>query len=188
MSTSFLFGRSSGPSLCSGSRHGFQCLWLLPWWGCSTARTHQELSSRHPERFRLEAGTIASIVFHDCHNITAVGTGPANMLSAVREPPACGGGLIAVQDGQVPAKLELPIAGLLSPLLADKLAPKIQHMKRTLNQLGLAGVNPLLCVATLALPVMPRVKTPTRVWWMWKRSSWCPSFSIDELPFYLVEP
>lgn len=108
--------------------------------------------------FGLTRGAIASTVSHDCHNLTVVGTSAADMLMAVRELAACGGGLTCVRDGQVLAKLELPIAGLLSPLTAEELAPKIQHMKRTLNQLGLAGVNPLLRVATLALPVVPRAK------------------------------
>lgn len=108
--------------------------------------------------FGLTKGAIASTVSHDCHNLTVVGVSAADMLLAARVLVECGGGIACVAGGEVLAKLELPVAGLMSTLPAEELAPIIQHMKDTMRQLGLTGADPLLRVATLTLPVIPRAK------------------------------
>ncbi|MGI5838927.1 MAG: adenine deaminase [bacterium] len=108
--------------------------------------------------FGLTEGAIASTVSHDCHNLTVVGTSASDMLLAARTLAQCGGGLVCVRDGHVQALIKLPIAGLLSPLPAEKLAPSVQSMKEVMRSMGLAGANPLLRVATLTLAVVPKAK------------------------------
>jgi len=64
--------------------------------------------------FGLKRGALASSVAHDSHNIIVVGTNDWDMLTAAQEIETMRGGLVAVDHGQVKARLPLPIAGLMS--------------------------------------------------------------------------
>jgi adenine deaminase len=106
----------------------------------------------------LKRGAIASTVSHDCHNLTVIGREPEDMALAAGELARSGGGIVCVAEGKVLAKVELPIAGLMSPLTVEELAPLTSHLKQTIKDLGLLGDYPLLRVATFALAVIPEVK------------------------------
>lgn len=106
----------------------------------------------------ITQGAIASTVSHDCHNLTVVGRDPEDMALAAQELAKCGGGIICVAEGKVLAKVELPIAGLMSPKGVEELAQETAHLKETIKSLGLRGEYPLLRVATFALAVIPEVK------------------------------
>lgn len=107
----------------------------------------------------IRKGANASTVSHDSHNLTIVYDTPENALACVRELERTGGGLTAVVDGKVINTLPLPIAGLMSTLPAEELAQQANVMKQAMRELGLVEVeNPLLRIATLALPVIPEVK------------------------------
>jgi adenine deaminase len=83
---------------------------------------------------------------------------PEEALTACQALVETGGGLCYADNGEVTALLELPIAGLLSPLPVEKLAPRVAELKNTMNDMGLGGENPLLRVATLTLAVIPEAK------------------------------
>jgi adenine deaminase len=106
----------------------------------------------------ISKGAIASTVSHDCHNLTIVGRDPEDMAMAAQELVKSGGGIVCVADGKVLAKVELPIAGLMSTKSVEELAPETSHLKETIKGLGLEGQYPLLRVATFALAVIPEVK------------------------------
>ncbi len=108
--------------------------------------------------FGITRGAVASTVSHDSHNLAIVGTNPEDMLLAAQTLARCGGGIVAVADGQVLALVELPIAGLLSPLTAEDLAPAIDQLKDACLALGIRGQNPMLTIATTALIVIPEVR------------------------------
>ena len=59
-------------------------------------------------------GAFGTTVSHDSHNLTLFGADPRDMAVAARALIACGGGMVAVQDGAVAALLPLPVAGLVS--------------------------------------------------------------------------
>ena len=108
--------------------------------------------------FGLRHGAVASTVSHDAHNLSIVGTNPDDMLLAARTLAACGGGIVAVAGGDVLALVELPIAGLLSPLPAAELAPRIDRLKKVCRELGVRGENPMLTIVLTALIVIPSVR------------------------------
>lgn len=109
--------------------------------------------------FGIHSGALASTVSHDCHNLTIVFDDPKNALIAANALIQCGGGMCAVQDGNILHTLELPVAGLISLKPAELLAIDNAKMKEANRTLGLVNMeNPLLRIVTLALPVIPEVK------------------------------
>ncbi len=104
-------------------------------------------------------GAIASTVSHDCHNIVVVYEKPEDALIAVQQLKLQGGGMCDVLDGEILATLPLPIGGLLSKLEASDLAKCSTAMKEANRKLGMTAMeNPLLRIATLALPVIPEAR------------------------------
>ncbi len=68
------------------------------------------------------SGAIATTVSHDTHNLVVFGTDPAEMAFAANTVIASGGGIAVVQGTQIRGVIELPIAGILSPLPAVEVA------------------------------------------------------------------
>jgi adenine deaminase len=108
----------------------------------------------------LKHGAIATSVAHDAHNIIVAGKTAADMLHAVRELEASGGGIVLVDAQQVLAKVELPVAGLMSL----KSVPEVAGEMRQLNQAAVsAGIPsrfgpPAMILSGLALIVIPEVR------------------------------
>lgn len=108
--------------------------------------------------FGSKFGTVAGTVSHDCHNLTIVYSTAEEARIAAEELIGTGGGITCVKHGKVLGTLPLPICGLMSPLPCRELAEKISVMKNSLRGLGITSPNPLLRIATLALPVIPEAK------------------------------
>jgi len=110
----------------------------------------------------LAHGALASSVAHDAHNIVVVGVDDADMAFAVTRLAEIGGGIVAVEGGQVRAELALVVAGLL----AD--APLAEVIERSLacndaaRALGWSGATPFLTLSFLALSVIPSLKITDR--------------------------
>lgn len=60
-------------------------------------------------------GAVATTYSHDSHNLAVLGRDPKDMCAAANALIECGGGIAVAKDGKVIAKVELPIAGVLSP-------------------------------------------------------------------------
>lgn len=106
----------------------------------------------------LRRGTLASTVAHDSHNIIITGHRPADMLLAVQELQKCGGGIIAVDEGQVLGKVELPLAGLMSLKPVAELAVDMKALNETVQSLGIDHRARALATSGLALTVIPKVR------------------------------
>ena len=61
-------------------------------------------------------------------------------------------------DGKVTGTLKLSVGGLMSPDSPQETAKQITSIKKALHDIGLDLENPLLRIATLALPVIPEYK------------------------------
>ena len=105
--------------------------------------------------FNLKYGCIASTISHDSHNMTLVYRDPNDAYVAAKELERVGGGMCFVENGEVKYTLELPIAGLMSPLPVRELAPKIEEMNKWTSYAGENSM--LLAIAILALPVRPGI-------------------------------
>ncbi|MEL7648928.1 MAG: adenine deaminase [Sedimentibacter sp.] len=109
--------------------------------------------------FGTHFGAVGSTVSHDSHNLTIVYDNPENAFEVARSIMEGGGGISCAKDGKVLETLALPIGGLMSHKSCSLLAEDADRMKRALRTLGLTQKeNPLLRIATLALPVIPKVK------------------------------
>lgn len=107
----------------------------------------------------LLRGAFASTVSHDSHNLVVVYRDPAEALLAAQTVIAQHGGMAAVENHHLMSALPLPVGGLMADIPAETMAHLAQSMKTALRQLGITEPeNPLLRMAMIALPVIPRLK------------------------------
>ncbi|TYL06728.1 Adenine deaminase [Moorella thermoacetica] len=112
--------------------------------------------------FGFKAGAVASTVAHDSHNLLIVGMNDADMALAGNTLAGCGGGMVAVRDGQVLALLPLPIAGLMSDRPVEEVAARLAAVHRAWQELGCRLVSPFMTMALLSLPVLPELRLTNR--------------------------
>ena len=108
--------------------------------------------------FGLKSGAIASTVAHDSHNMIVIGTNDDDMLKAIKELVKSQGGKVIVNNGEVVAKLELPIAGLMSEQSAQYVIQKAEELKQGEKIVGCALDEPFMTMAFLSLSVIPELK------------------------------
>jgi adenine deaminase len=109
--------------------------------------------------FGTNIGTIGSTVSHDSHNLTIVYDNYKNAYLAAKDLIKIGGGLCCAVEGELVEHLALPIGGLMSNKPCREIAKEASKMKQALRDIGLTEIdNPLLRIATLALPVIPNAK------------------------------
>jgi len=108
--------------------------------------------------FGLERGALASTVAHDAHNIVVVGMNDQDMARAVERLAEVGGGIVAVDEGEVLAELPLPVAGLLADLPLAEVIERSSACGAAAEKLGCRGATPFLTMSFLALSVIPSLK------------------------------
>ncbi|HEX8227822.1 MAG TPA: adenine deaminase [Chloroflexia bacterium] len=108
--------------------------------------------------FNLRSGALASSVAHDSHNIVVVGTSDRDMLLAAQAVIEMGGGLCAARDGEVLARLALPVAGLMSDQPLARVRDALLVLLEKAKAMGCPLSNPYMAMAFLALPVIPALK------------------------------
>lgn len=113
--------------------------------------------------FGLKKGAIASSVSHDSHNLIVVGTSEEEMAFIANVCIEMGGGLAVGSEGQVLAKLELPIGGLMSNEEAAVVADKNEEVRKAVHTLGAPkDIEPFMNLAFVSLPVIPHLKLTTK--------------------------
>ncbi|MCL4490188.1 MAG: adenine deaminase [Chloroflexi bacterium] len=110
----------------------------------------------------LHRGAIGSSVAHDSHNIIVAGMNDDDLMTAARAIAAMQGGLVAVLDGQVLARVPLPIAGLMSDQPIERVREMMDQLVDTARDLGTELHAPFMALAFLALPVIPELKLTDR--------------------------
>jgi adenine deaminase len=106
----------------------------------------------------LKRGALASSVAHDAHNIVVVGVDDADMAQAVDRLAEIGGGIVAVDGGEVTAELPLVVAGLLADMPLAEVIERSLACNDAARALGWSGATPFLTLAFLALSVIPSLK------------------------------
>ena len=101
---------------------------------------------------------IASTVAHDSHHIIVVGTNRADMAQAVNVLSEIGGGVVVVSKGEELARIELPIAGLMSIEPAEIVAAKAEKMVAAMRECGCNLNNAYMQHSLLALVVIPELR------------------------------
>ncbi|MFQ6942494.1 MAG: adenine deaminase C-terminal domain-containing protein, partial [Collinsella intestinalis] len=107
--------------------------------------------------FTITGGAIASTIGHDSHNVCVVGDSPADMLAAVE---AVGqGGFVLVRDGEIVAKIDLPLGGLMSDKTAEEVAREHDSFMGAARAMGIEPpLDPIMGMIFLPLPVIPTLR------------------------------
>lgn len=93
--------------------------------------------------FPRRLGGLASTVAHDTHGLLVLGSSPADMAAAAREVLETGGGVALAQNGEILARVPLPIAGICSLRQVPELAAEIRTLNRKIQSMGCNLDNPL---------------------------------------------
>ncbi|MGN0592554.1 MAG: adenine deaminase [Ruminococcus sp.] len=111
---------------------------------------------------RMKSGAIASSVSHDAHNLIVIGTNEEDMAAAANTVCIMGGGNAVVKDGEVLAKMPLPMGGLMSLSSAKIVAEQNEQIRQAVYQLGVPRtIEPFMNMAFVSLPVIPSLKMTT---------------------------
>ncbi len=110
------------------------------------------------EGFGLRGGAIASTVGHDAHNLAVVGDNDGDMLIAAKALGEVGGGQCVVAQGEVLAVLPLPIAGLMSDELPERVIEQQRALLAAAASLGCSHGDPFMPLSFLPLSVIPHLK------------------------------
>ncbi len=108
--------------------------------------------------FGLRKGAIASSVAHDAHNLVIAGASDDDILIAARALAEMGGGFVCVVDGEVQARVPLPLGGLVSPLPAAELVQQLHTLDAAAAALGCTLEHPCMTLSFLSLSVIPSLK------------------------------
>jgi len=108
--------------------------------------------------FGINEGAIASSIAHDSHNIITIATSPEDALMAVSTVSQGNGGIAAVNGRKILATLPLPIAGIITDEPVDKVARKLQAVRKAALDLGCQLEHPFLTLSFMALPVIPELR------------------------------
>lgn len=109
--------------------------------------------------FGLKNGAAASTVAHDSHNLIVIGDNDADMLAAVEELKACGGGYTLVR-GQKPVKtLKLNVAGLFTDDRGIDLVKELGEMSAFAHKMGVPeNIDVFQNLSFLSLSVLPELR------------------------------
>jgi adenine deaminase len=108
--------------------------------------------------FGLKKGAVASSVAHDAHNLVIAGASDTDIVLAARALEEMGGGFACVVDGQVRARVPLPLGGLVSPLPAADLVQQLRTLDAAAAELGCTLEHPCMTLSFLSLSVIPSLK------------------------------
>lgn len=103
-------------------------------------------------------GALAQTVAHDAHNLLVVGDNDEDMARAANELIACGGGEIAVCDGEILGKVELPLLGLMSDKNVHEVAKEVAQMEHAWQTMGCSMASPFMTMGLLSLACIPELR------------------------------
>jgi adenine deaminase len=101
---------------------------------------------------------LASTVAHDSHHMIVVGTSKEDMAQAANILKDIGGGLVLVSEGKELARVEMPIAGLMSDERAEIVAQKAGKLVAAMKACGCNLNNANMQHSLLALVVIPELR------------------------------
>jgi adenine deaminase len=85
-----------------------------------------------------------------------------DMLAAVARLRETGGGMVAVDGGEVIGEVRLPIAGLISDRSVPEVADEVRSLDRAYKELGCPLEYPFMMVSFLSLGVIPALRVTNR--------------------------
>ncbi|MDQ7828113.1 MAG: adenine deaminase C-terminal domain-containing protein [Armatimonadota bacterium] len=97
--------------------------------------------------------------------MAVAGDDPHDMAAAARRTLELGGGVVAVEDGQVRFELPLPIGGLMSPEPLHRLAARVRELGAFLRARGYRHEDPTYTLFFLSFDSLPDLRlTALGIW------------------------
>lgn len=106
----------------------------------------------------IKKGAIATTYAHDHHNLMVIGKIAVDIIKAANRIIEIQGGICAVENENILAEVELPVAGILSEKSVEELGKEVEKLRGTMKALGYKHYNPIMSLCTLSLPVSPALK------------------------------
>ena len=94
---------------------------------------------------------------HDHHNIVVVGVNELDMAQSVKVIQEMQGGLCVGRNGEVMAKMRLPIGGLMSEQDAGTVMRELDGLNAAARSLGCRGSAPFMTLSFISLPTVPEL-------------------------------
>ena len=139
-------------SLASGSSDGVKLVAIERHLG------DEKYASAYTSGIGLKRGAIGCTIQHDAHNLMVAGVSDEDIRLCARVIEEMQGGVAVVADGQVRAKLPMPIGGLMSTLPPEEVAVLQDEVERAAHSLGCELPHPIMTLAFLGLSVIPSLK------------------------------
>lgn len=110
--------------------------------------------------YGIKRGAVALTIAHDSHNLLVTGTSDDDMAFAVEELIQQEGGVVLVLNGEVLARLPLPVGGIMSDQSGEWVNEKLFELHETaVKELGVReDIEPIMTLCFMALPVIPELK------------------------------
>ncbi|MET0590748.1 MAG: adenine deaminase C-terminal domain-containing protein [Naasia sp.] len=105
--------------------------------------------------FGLRRGAIAITMNCPNMNIAVVGATDADMLTAIEELRRMGGGFVTVADGEVLARVALPVGGMMSAAPFEETAAALEAGHAATASLGCRIRSPYIILSFVGLYVVP---------------------------------
>lgn len=130
--------------------------------------------------FGIKQGAIASTVAHDSHNMIIIGTNDEDMMTAQAELVKSQGGRVVVRNGEVLAKLPLPIAGLMSDRDINYVTAQSEALNKAAKEIGCTVDDPFMTMGFLSLPVIPELKITDKGIFSTKTFNFVDIFDVEK--------
>ena len=112
--------------------------------------------------FGIKHGALAQTVAHDAHNLLVVGTNDEDMKLAANTLIECGGGLVAVSNGEILGLVPLEIAGLMSAEDLDTTDARVEGLEKAWKKMGCRAPSPFMTMSGLSLACIPDLRLTNR--------------------------
>ncbi|MCR4660940.1 MAG: adenine deaminase [Clostridia bacterium] len=112
--------------------------------------------------FGIKEGALAQTVTHDAHNLIVVGSNNSDMKIAANELIKCGGGMVAVKNGKILGKVELPIAGIMSDKPIEEMDVLVHNLELAWQELGCLLPSPFMTMSIIPLACLPELRLTNR--------------------------
>ncbi len=112
--------------------------------------------------FGITCGAMASTVAHDAHNLLVIGTSDEDMALAANTLIECGGGMAAVQNGEVLGVVPLPIAGLMNDKPLEEMSRMVENLESAWAKIGCTMPSPFMTMALIPLACLPELRLTDR--------------------------
>ncbi|GAB6189122.1 adenine deaminase [Marinitoga arctica] len=107
--------------------------------------------------FGLKEGAVGTSVGHDSHNIGVIGVNDEDIYLAAKEIEKMNGGMVVVKNGNILARLALPIAGLMTDSELEKVVENLEFLELKMKELG--GIDAtFMTLSFMQLAVIPTLK------------------------------